>query len=298
MTGVDSQPDWAQVSARGPLHEKRIDPNNPPWGVPAALLVWLMTFLLLGIVPVLFVIPYATHSGLNFSTPDYPRMLVEFALRNPTAVFLQVLAILPTHLLTFAIVWLLVTGLGKRPFWATLGWSWGRYLGLWSSIGAGVALFLASALVARWLGGDQPTPLDQIINSSRAARYMLVFLATLTAPFAEEFIYRGVLYSALQRLIGSVGAVLLVVALFTLVHVPQYKPNYGVIAAVGLLSFALTVIRALSGRLLPCFIVHLVFNGIQSVLILAGPPGKLPTVPPEHGAALILTLAQSLHSLV
>jgi hypothetical protein len=56
-----------------------------------------------------------------------------------------------------------------------------------------------------------------------------------------------------------------------LIHVPQYWPSYGVIATILLLSFTLTMIRARTGRLLPCFVIHLVFNGIQSVLIVLDP---------------------------
>ena len=111
-------------------------------------------------------------------------------------------------------------------------------------------------------------------------------------------VFRGVLYSALRRLVGTVGAVIFVVALFTVVHVPQYRTNYGVIAAVALLSLALTVIRAVSGRLLPCFIVHLVFNGIQSIIILLQPAGNRPVVTPDQVTALALVLSRSLHSLI
>jgi hypothetical protein len=41
-----------------------------------------------------------------------------------------------------------------------------------------------------------------------------------------------------------------------------------VIAVITLLSITLTVARAVSGKVLPGFIIHLVFNGIQSVLIV------------------------------
>ena len=97
------------------------------------------------------------------------------------------------------------------------------------------------------LGGETPTQLDQIINSSLAARYVLAALAVFTAPLVEELIYRGVLYSALQRLVGVSPAVIVVLAIFTLIHVPQYWPNVAVISAVGFLSVCLTIIRAYTG---------------------------------------------------
>ena len=60
-------------------------------------------------------------------------------------------------------------------------------------------------------------------------------------------------------------------ALFTIIHVPQYWPNVGVIAAVALLSIVLTTVRAYTHRLLPCIIIHLVFNGIQAALLIVEP---------------------------
>ena len=38
---------------------------------------------------------------------------------------------------------------------------------------------------------------------------------------------------------------------------------------ISMLSIVLTVARAVTGKVLPSFIIHLVFNGIQSVLIVA-----------------------------
>jgi membrane protease YdiL (CAAX protease family) len=263
-----------------------------------AFLVWGLSLLLLGLAPVVFLLPYAARRGITPALPDYARALGEFALKDPTAIFLQVFSTLPAHVLTLAVVWAVVTRFGKRPFWETLGWSWSRHLGLWTSAGLGVVLFFASSALAHFLGGDKLTPLEEILNSSPATRYMIAFLATLTAPLVEELVFRGVLYSALRRLIGTVGAVIFIVALFTAVHVPQYRTNYGVIAAVALLSLALTVIRAVSGRLLPCFIVHLVFNGIQSIIIVWQPAGNRPVVTPDHVTALVMWLTRALQLLI
>jgi hypothetical protein len=41
--------------------------------------------------------------------------------------------------------------------------------------------------------------------------------------------------------------------------------------SISLLSFVLTFIRARTGRLLPCFVIHLVFNGVQSCIIVLEP---------------------------
>jgi len=247
------------------------DPNTPAWGVGGAIIVWIGSVALLLLIPVALLLPYAAYRGIAPGNPDYARALSEFVITDKAAIFLQVLAVFPAHLLTILLVWCLVTRFGRRDFWASLAWRWDTGLQLWGSLVLGAVLFGVGSGIAKLLGGDVPTQLEQIINSSKPARYLIALLAVATAPLAEELIYRGVLYSALQRALGVTGAVLLVLALFTIVHVPQYWPNYGVIAAVGLLSISLTVIRAYTNRLFPCVVIHLVFNGIQAVLLLVSP---------------------------
>lgn len=253
-------------------------------------MVWFASLLLLFFVPLFFLVPYALHRGLNPADPNFARDIVTLALSDRTAVLLQVLALLPIHLITFAMVWVLVTRFGKLPFLASIGWGWPPRLRFWRSVALGILLFIAGSAIAKLFGSDKPTQLEQIINSSIAARYAIAFLAVFTAPFVEEFIYRGILFSALQRTVGMFGAVLFVLGLFTVIHVPQYWPNFGVIGAVGLLSVSLTVIRASTGRLLPCIVIHLVFNGITSILLLVEPHFRRLETSNEQAAGMLLTI--------
>lgn len=279
---------------------KEIDPNNPRWGVLGALLVWVVSVALQIFIPLLFLIPIIVRRGLNPSSPDFGKLVADLATTDKTAVFLQIFSILPSHLLTLALLWAFVTRFGKRPFLASFGWGWSRRHGLREGMllaGLGIALFLIGSGMAKLLGADKPTQLEQIINSSTATRYTIAALAVFTAPFVEEFVYRGVLYSALQRLIGVKLAVVFVLALFTVIHVPQYWPNIGVISAVALLSLVLTIVRAYSGRLLPCVVIHMAFNAVQAVILIIEPYVRgLPAPPPVPPASMILPLI-TFHSL-
>jgi membrane protease YdiL (CAAX protease family) len=262
-----------------------VNADDPAWGIGVAIFVWIASVVLMVIMPLLLLLPYASSKGLHTGDPNYVKALAELALSDKTAVLLQVIAILPSHLLTFALIWAVVTRFGKRPFWATIGWRLSGQFEIWLWVGLGVALFIVGSTLAWLLGSAKPTQLEQIINSSLAARYTISILAVGTAPFVEEFMYRGVLYAPLQKLAGAPTAVFLVLALFTIIHVPQYWPNVGVITAVALLSIALTLVRAYTRRLLPCIIIHLVFNGIQAVLLIFEPyaqrilPGSEPVTP-------------------
>lgn len=265
-TPVEQSPESGPAEVEPQAQAPEIGPDNPPWGTIGAVGVWLGSVVLIIFLPLFFVLPYALRQGVLSD----PARLAEFALSDRTAVFLQIASILPAHLLTLGLAWLVVTQLGKYPFLRTLGWQWDARFGFWKSAALAVGLLALGGLIIRLSGGSE-TQLDKIISSSVATAYMTAFIATATAPLVEEVIYRGILYSALQRLIGKLWAVLLVLTLFALIHVPQYKENLGVVFIICLLSAFLTFIRAYTGKLLPCFVVHLIFNGIQSSGIVLDP---------------------------
>ena len=239
-------------------------PNNPPWGIPVAVLVWIFSIAMIVIVPNVCTLPYVVYRyrGVEVTVPTL------FA--DQTFVFLYVLSWLPAHLLTLALIWAIATRLGKRSIKEVFGWSWSPHFGFWRSSALAVSMFILTLFLVGFFGG-QKTELDRILESSRAAAVMIAFIAVATAPLVEEMTYRGLLYSAFHRAIGKWGAVVVVASMFAGVHVIQYWPNFAAISSVALLSVVLTLIRARTGRLLPCFMVHLVFNGIQSVIILIEP---------------------------
>ncbi|MDQ4121369.1 MAG: CPBP family intramembrane metalloprotease [Acidobacteriota bacterium] len=258
-----------------------IHPDSPPWNSGAAFGVWLFSIFALVILVNAAVLIYAFTNQINLA------QIAEAIQKqtNPNILLVNILATIPAHLLTIGVVWLVVTRGGKFPFFQMLGWNWGKNFGFWASVGTAIGFFLFAGLLVS-LFGETENDLMRILRSSRAAVYATAFLATFTAPLIEETVYRGVMYSAFRRTFGQIGAVILVTFLFALVHVPQYYPSYGVILAILLLSLVLTLVRAWTGNLLPCVVIHTVFNGVQSILLIAEPflfpktnaPADLPTV--------------------
>ena len=245
------------------------DPNNPPWGVAAAFSVWMGSVLALIVLPILAALGYALYVYVAAGFRE--EALATITQGDKALLFVSILATFPAHILTLALAWAVVTNFGKRPFLPALGWSWSPNFGLWASIGLAIALLGIGYAAVRFVGDDNKTDIHLIIESSMQARIALALLAALTAPLVEEIVYRGVLFSALQRAIGTLWTVVAVLVLFTLVHVPQYKNNLTTIGVLALISVALTIVRARTGRLLPCFVIHFVFNGVQSVLIVLEP---------------------------
>jgi membrane protease YdiL (CAAX protease family) len=247
--------------------------EEPAWGLGGALLVWFLSIFLVVVLPVLLVIPYLISKGFNFSNSESARAAFEFALSDKTALIIQVAAILPCHLITLFMVWVLVTRFRRRLFWSTIDHG-PRGLFLKDTLywtGLAVLLVIVGSVIVHFLGDGKPTPLEQVIKSSLAARYLISFFAVATAPLVEEFVYRGILFVPLQKWLGTGAAAGIVLAIFTVIHIPQYLPNAGVITVIALLSVVLTVVRARTGRLMPCIIIHFVFNGIQAVLLVLEP---------------------------
>lgn len=254
----------------GDLEPASILITNVRWtgflDVVKAIGLWAVSVLLLVFIPVVAVLPYIIYKvatvGSSVFTP-------EALAADKWVIFYSVAGILPTHLITLAFAWFMVTEGGRRSFWKAVGWEWpGRPKRvILVSVLVALGLYALAYLVTSFYGGNK-TDLDRLIESSMYTRVVTALVAVATAPLIEELIYRGVLYPAVEKMTGAIFAVIVVSLLFAGVHVWQYKDNIAVILVITLLSFTLTVARAVTGKVLPSFIIHLVFNGIQSVLIV------------------------------
>lgn len=240
-----------------------------PWiDVGIAGASWVVSVLLLLFVPVIYVLPYMVYRIVKAGAPS-----AEALASDKMLIFFSVAAILPTHLLTLVLVWIVVSYGGRRPFWKNIDFDWPQNSSpamttLLSVVVAIVLFSLAFAITMFY--GERKTDLDLMIESSIYTRFATALVAVVTAPLVEELVYRGLLYKALEKAGGVAVAIVIVSLLFAGVHVFQYRNNVAVIAVITLLSITLTVTRAVSGKVLPAFIIHLVFNGIQSVLIVLG----------------------------
>ncbi len=231
-----------------------------------AFLVWLASVAFILIVPSFLVLPYIFSQSADFTDRN---KLLEISQTDPTVLLISVLGVIPAHLLTLALAWLVVTNFRKFSFRETLGWNWDGFK-FWHCFVILGGFYILAAIAANYFP-EQENDMLRILRSSRTAVYVVAFLATFTAPIVEEVIYRGVLYSAFQRTLGIPVAVLLVTILFALVHVPQYYPSYSTIFLICLLSLVLTLVRVYTNNLLPCIALHMVFNGLQSLLLILEP---------------------------
>ncbi|MEZ5422210.1 MAG: type II CAAX endopeptidase family protein [Pyrinomonadaceae bacterium] len=240
-----------------PVAARAATPDDPPWSLPVAAGVWILSILAILFAPVLFVIPYYVLNGKG--VPAEPE-------KDPTVILLSLIATVPAHLFTLLVCYPVVTKGRKFPFFQTLGWRLGNFR-WWYFLAIIIGFFALLAGISA-IFPDTDNELLRILRSSPMAAYFMAVLATLFAPFIEELVYRGVLYPAVERSTGKIAAVLIVTLLFGGIHFPQYWGSPGSLLGITLLSFVLTATRAVSGNLLPCVILHFIFNGLQSVSIV------------------------------
>lgn len=238
-----------------------VTPNNPPWNSPLAFGVWVLSVIAIMFFPAIFIVPYMVANRGSISP--------ENMMSDPTAILLNLLGIIPAHLFTLAVAWFVATKANRFSLRETLGFESGGFQ-WWYYPLVIVAFFAVAALVGYFIPeGDNA--LLQMLRSSRTAVLVMAVLATFTAPVVEEVVYRGLLYSAFQRSFGVGWAVAAVTFLFAAVHVPQYWGSPGTIFLICLLSLVLTLIRVKTNNLMPCIIMHTIFNGIQSIGLIAEP---------------------------
>jgi membrane protease YdiL (CAAX protease family) len=242
------------------------------------LLAWFASVALLFGLQIIAVIIYLVIKLKE--TGELPKVFVIDWL----IAVLSIATTFPAHLLTLLVCWLVVTGRGKRPFLQTLGWSWHPQFKWVHAVGLAF-LMMAVAFVLEKFLPHKETDLEKLLKLGTSVRVMVAALAVFTAPLVEEVVYRGVLYEGLERTWGKWAAVGGATLLFALVHVPQYWGSYAAITAILSLSLVLTLLRAWTGKILPCVATHLIYNGVQAVALLAA-PDKMPDASRQKAVAL------------
>ena len=182
------------------------------------------------------------------------------------------------HVVTLMACWWLVTSGGQRPFFETLGWRWHHQFKWVHAVALALAMLGLSFAFEKILPHGE-TDFEKLLQLSTSVRVAVALLAVLSAPFVEEIVYRGVLYSAIAEARGWKTAVALVTVLFAVVHAPQYWGSTAALAAILSLSLVLTLLRAATGQLLPCIATHLVFNGVQAAVLIVAPPAPTESTP-------------------
>ncbi len=131
----------------------------------------------------------------------------------------------------------------------------------------GVVLAGGSFLVSENLDTTVITPLGLALSEATpVAMLAFLFSVMFIAPLIEEIIYRGYLYSILDKLKGKLFALIFVSLLFGLMHIEQVWGSWFGLAVIFLMGFLVTLLRFWSGSILPGVIAHYAYNILLVVL--------------------------------
>lgn len=241
--------------------ERESETNRPPWGLAVAIVMWALFTLSIFIVPFISILIWAQVKGVTIGRSG------EGILNNPEAILVSIAAVSVAHALMILLGLGVVTGGWTRRFSKAVGWSWHPRFKLRHAMVTVLLLYAVTFLLSNVLPSAE-TDFDKMLKISQAVRIVIAVLAVVTAPLIEELVYRGILYPAVHAKFGRTTAIGVVGALFALVHFPQYGGSTLILVSITLLSFVLTGVRAFTGRLLPCYVVHLLYNTVGAMLIL------------------------------
>ena len=102
-----------------------------------ALGLWLLSIMAMYLVPAIVALPYIIYRYSGSSE------LSQSLASDHTVLLLSVIGVFPAHALTFLAAWVLVTMRGRRPFWESIGWSFGDKFGFFTAAGVAGALYVA-----------------------------------------------------------------------------------------------------------------------------------------------------------
>jgi membrane protease YdiL (CAAX protease family) len=235
--------------------------KTPIWSIWwCALIFWAFTFTMTLTIGVF------RYPSLE---PFLPQSLYQALLINTPII---------SESLTLVFMYVFVTGLGNRRFLKTLNWGfqWNASLEIFGKkrqirfasillglVAATLVIFVMNGLMT--FIPRKETNFDTFLHRSLLIKYAVSLSAVLMAPIVEELLYRGVIFGALQKSSNTIIACLVVVSLFTFIHVPQYSDAAGnpvpaAVLSVLTLSIVCTGLRAYTNRLAPAYFAHMFCN--------------------------------------
>lgn len=157
---------------------------------------------------------------------------------------------------------------------------WPDAFGFKNNSGSAITLGLATGIVVlplmwglQWISIELFTRLGFDVREQEAVRLLRLadtpgklvlfgVMAIALAPFAEEFLFRGVLYPFVKQSGFPRWALWGVAVVFALIH-----GNLAALAPLVLLAIVLTLLYEWTNNLLACIVVHSLFNAANFVML-------------------------------
>jgi membrane protease YdiL (CAAX protease family) len=174
-------------------------------------------------------------------------------------------ALFSIALLLFVASFLRVRGIDVKTLagFAKLGFRRAFTTGTVLLLAAYPLIVLADAITQRVVGrSSERQGIVELFNGSRnlEQRVLIILLAVVIAPIAEEFLFRFFLYGVLKRYFGRVLALIGNALLFAAVHshMPSFAPLF-------VLGTCFTIAFEWSGSILVSMTMHALFNALTLI---------------------------------
>jgi hypothetical protein len=171
---------------------------------------------------------------------------------------------LAAYLLLFGVLLRLFRHHYRIKFLSALAWHWPTRWPMF--LVSGALLALAVQLVAHFLPSPPELPIDNMLRTPFDAWLMSTF-GVLIAPFAEEVLFRGLLFPALARRAGVLVSLLATSVFFGAMHAQQLAGAWTQIACIVAVGVALTLVRWRFHSLASSTLVHVGYNGALFVAL-------------------------------
>lgn len=155
----------------------------------------------------------------------------------------------------------------------------GRELG-WGSVGPAhlvVGFLFGLAIAVAYLMGaprlaESPRLtemgiLSQLAAAGGLARAAWAVAGVGLAPVLEETVFRGALFTGVERSWGTAAAVVLTTVVFAALHLPDVGAYWPAAGAITLLGLVTALLRARTGRIAPSIAAHSAFNLVMVLTV-------------------------------
>lgn len=222
-----------------------------------AVLIILLMACLLFIEPFGLYGKLVDHLRLNYRVfTDEPRLLY-LAFNYAGAFFAKMAALIFIVCLLLAKRRGILDGLGIRPPSA----SWRSFI---------FPFMVLSMLIRAYYSTDPLVPNLPIRFVSGEATFIGNLFAVpsvlLVAPIAEELIFRGYLFGAFQRTLGSYAAIIITTVVFCGAHLVNYNFDLAHIGVMMASDLVVGFARFKTGSVFTAMLLHGIFNGVSIVM--------------------------------
>ena len=230
-----------------------------------------MDVLLITIVAVLSLF-FCTAIALTIVTARHPSASDIRALAGNVLVFLPIQVV--SYILTVGFMVFLIWHKYRTRFLEAVRWNMPPAALAWGAFAAGAGLGLAtqllSGLLQRWI--PKSLPIEQFFRTPASA-YALAAFGILVAPVVEELFFRGFLYPALARPLGTGLAIVLTAGGFALIHSDQLAHAWAPLLVLFAVGMVLTLVRARLKSVAVCVLMHMGYNSTLFTLLYIATQG-------------------------